>query len=351
MGNFGVFAAWVGILASILAIPFSIAANLLTPKVSNWWARKSKKRAEHRVYVLQNRLRWIREYNTDAMRHIHYIIAIRYIVYLVAAFFYGAVVIIALALQWIERLSRYATIGGNVFLVALVVFITILLLKVLRSLNLASERYLLQQDIGIQAQLSRLYEITEPSSSKRAATDAEMSRLARSVTKPPSKQPKLERVDFATVGMPSEGQQLGFDAPKAFAFMLRNSEDRFETHAHNLKASVLLKSADGKEVKIEEAAWFKNEGAKGRCYRQTATIGMLEIAGVVCVIRDGNKFYAALYSDQERVRSGAPLGYGQWDLHISVEGDNVLSEYQGRLQLLPNNSIGFVPLNKASTTE
>lgn len=37
MERLGVFAAWVGIVAFVLAIPMAVCANLLTPHVKEWW--------------------------------------------------------------------------------------------------------------------------------------------------------------------------------------------------------------------------------------------------------------------------------------------------------------------------
>jgi hypothetical protein len=53
MDNLGIFSAWVGIVAFILAIPISIAANLLTPKVHSWWATTSQRRRERRILYLK----------------------------------------------------------------------------------------------------------------------------------------------------------------------------------------------------------------------------------------------------------------------------------------------------------
>lgn len=292
------------------------------------------------------------------MRQIHYITAIRYVVYLLAVFFYGAALVIGWSAQWIDNLllaiapteqakpfidglSRQITTVTYVILVIAVFAVTFLFLLVLKYLNLASERYLLRQDIDIQAQLSRLYEITKADT---VSLPQASSPRPQPVLGP--KEPKLVRSTFSTVGMKSEAQQLGFDAPTAFALFLQNEEQRFETHAHNLHASMILKFAGGKEVKVDEAPWFKNTGGGSSFYHQSVTIGMLDSAGVVCVIRSGRKFYTALYCDSEKVKSGIELAYGQWELTIKVEGDNLTGEYSAQLQLLPNGSVGLTPLDK-----
>jgi hypothetical protein len=42
MDKFGAFAAWVGIAAFFLAVPMAVVANLLTPKMSEWLATRSR---------------------------------------------------------------------------------------------------------------------------------------------------------------------------------------------------------------------------------------------------------------------------------------------------------------------
>jgi hypothetical protein len=46
----------VGILALILAIPMAVLANMLTPRVQNWWASTSVKRRQKRIARLQGQL-------------------------------------------------------------------------------------------------------------------------------------------------------------------------------------------------------------------------------------------------------------------------------------------------------
>ena len=46
----------IGILAFLLAVPMSIAANVLTPRVSLWWARTSVLRKNRRIARLKARL-------------------------------------------------------------------------------------------------------------------------------------------------------------------------------------------------------------------------------------------------------------------------------------------------------
>jgi hypothetical protein len=57
MDRFGVFAAWVGIVAFLLAIPMGVVSSLLAPKVLAWWAATTHKRASRRIRWLKYFLR------------------------------------------------------------------------------------------------------------------------------------------------------------------------------------------------------------------------------------------------------------------------------------------------------
>ena len=63
--KFGIFAAWVGVCALFLAVPMSIAANLLTPKVQRWWATTTASRARSRLEELRKKKADIEEEKKD----------------------------------------------------------------------------------------------------------------------------------------------------------------------------------------------------------------------------------------------------------------------------------------------
>jgi hypothetical protein len=56
MDKFGYFAAWVGILGVLLAIPLTVLGNILTPKLVEWWSKSSAARRAHRVKVLKGEI-------------------------------------------------------------------------------------------------------------------------------------------------------------------------------------------------------------------------------------------------------------------------------------------------------
>jgi hypothetical protein len=47
----------IGVLALVLAVPLSIAANLLTPRIQNWWSRRSQRALKSRIAQLQETLK------------------------------------------------------------------------------------------------------------------------------------------------------------------------------------------------------------------------------------------------------------------------------------------------------
>lgn len=47
------FFGWATILAILLAIPLSVAANIITPKIQEWWATTSEARKTRRVVQLR----------------------------------------------------------------------------------------------------------------------------------------------------------------------------------------------------------------------------------------------------------------------------------------------------------
>src|SRR6266446_5865614 len=66
MDNWSFMFGWIGLSAFLLAIPMSVAANLLTPKVKNWWAIKTYARATKRLAFLEARLEILKLYKEDS---------------------------------------------------------------------------------------------------------------------------------------------------------------------------------------------------------------------------------------------------------------------------------------------
>jgi hypothetical protein len=59
MDHFDYFVGWIGIVAFLLAIPMSILANMLTPKIQAWWANTSSARKARRIQYLQREIPWL----------------------------------------------------------------------------------------------------------------------------------------------------------------------------------------------------------------------------------------------------------------------------------------------------
>ncbi len=52
----------ISVAALILALPLTVASNLLTPKFRNWWASRSVFRLQERIYKLQQTLEDLEKY-------------------------------------------------------------------------------------------------------------------------------------------------------------------------------------------------------------------------------------------------------------------------------------------------
>jgi hypothetical protein len=53
----------IGVVAFFLSVPMSVLANLLTPRVQNWWALRSKNAARKRIASLERNLWRISQYH------------------------------------------------------------------------------------------------------------------------------------------------------------------------------------------------------------------------------------------------------------------------------------------------
>src|ERR1039458_4719054 len=47
---------WISIFTLFVAVPFGIVANLLTPKIRDWWAARSRRSLAARIEVLESEL-------------------------------------------------------------------------------------------------------------------------------------------------------------------------------------------------------------------------------------------------------------------------------------------------------
>jgi hypothetical protein len=160
--------------------------------------------------------------------------------------------------------------------------------------------------------------------------------------------PVLERADFSTVGLgDSELKAPGLEAPVGFAFFIRNSEERYETCAQNLTASLTLRSVAGREFHIDSAPWFHNRSgiSPGRYFCAGTSLSMSEIAGIVCAVRRDAHFYTALYANDTTVSEGQRIACGEWDLDLKIEGDNIQEQFKGKLRFSPNGSVAFGPVD------
>jgi len=86
--DFTLFVARIGILAFLLAIRMSIAANIVTPRIAAWWAVTSRARRGRRVELLRMRVVAYRHLLRPDQRHESFVRAVRSIVYVLVGFTY-----------------------------------------------------------------------------------------------------------------------------------------------------------------------------------------------------------------------------------------------------------------------
>jgi len=70
----------IGVLALLLAIPLSIIANLITPKIKDWWATTSDHRRETRIAKLQLAVTEIGVFRSAEFRQEMFLFGVRWLV-------------------------------------------------------------------------------------------------------------------------------------------------------------------------------------------------------------------------------------------------------------------------------
>lgn len=79
MDNWGWFFGWVTVLAIVLAVPLSVAANLLTPKLQAWWATTSERRRVKRLSKLNAAIEDIPRFRSAVYRQEKFLAGMRYL--------------------------------------------------------------------------------------------------------------------------------------------------------------------------------------------------------------------------------------------------------------------------------
>jgi len=97
---------WIGIAAFLLAIPMAVVANLLTPRVQNWWAGRNKKAAAKRLDRLANWQRLVAD--AEPNEHVAFILrqALYALGYFFAATLYANMVFAVLILRKVNSISH-----------------------------------------------------------------------------------------------------------------------------------------------------------------------------------------------------------------------------------------------------
>ena len=94
MGKYSWVFGWLGLLAFILAVPMSIAANMLTPLVNSWWATTSQQRLKSRINKLEEQIQDANTAEALAQMIVHCTLAVIYLI--MAAMFGGLYTLVLL---------------------------------------------------------------------------------------------------------------------------------------------------------------------------------------------------------------------------------------------------------------
>ena len=79
MSTIGFIAMWASIIGVLLALPLSILAGLLTPKVERWWATTSDRRRDKRMARLKADLEDIPRFRSAVSRQENFLWGMRFL--------------------------------------------------------------------------------------------------------------------------------------------------------------------------------------------------------------------------------------------------------------------------------
>lgn len=124
-----------------------------------------------------------------------------------------------------------------------------------------------------------------------------------------------------------------------------------------MRAAITYEPFYGEKLRAPKACWSYSLGVSNprTLYSDSVSIGMLEMKAVVILIVQGDKFFIPepQWSDYSSrgysnlgVTPGQPLEYGEWKITIQLDGDNYASEFQYKMNLLPDGSSGWAALAK-----
>jgi hypothetical protein len=167
----GTIVAWIGIIAFVLAIPMSIFANIVSPRVLEWWALTNLSRRNHRIVKLrQQRFKWSTLIHASC-RQQSYINGIRWLLFALSLFVTFLFGLVFIGGTWLVRLSLSMAHANTIniapesllyykilvwFTVVVVVIIQAVLLKALFRINRASKWHLANRLVDVEMELERL---------------------------------------------------------------------------------------------------------------------------------------------------------------------------------------------------
>ncbi len=136
------------------------------------------------------------------------------------------------------------------------------------------------------------------------------------------------------------------------AFEVRNSELRYESSVHMLKAEMLFKPFRGEPLPKCTgifAVKMKDDDGKDRWYFTPLTsVGMGSVAYLLVIVKlEDYKFYTLKYEDLNAIID-LQLPLGEWTVDIKLTADNAFKETSFKLGLRPDGSVSLHPLVDSS---
>jgi hypothetical protein len=129
--------------------------------------------------------------------------------------------------------------------------------------------------------------------------------------------------------------------PNAIGFTVQvlNDERRFDTVAHNVRASLIFRHSLGDVVKISPALWVLSEPGGNRKLTDCVSIGMGEERPLLILFWHSSNiptFFLTTSRIPIRYSDASRLVLGEWKVDIALQGDNVKHFSKKRLSLGPN---------------
>jgi len=154
--------------------------------------------------------------------------------------------------------------------------------------------------------------------------------------------PKLE-CEFASsdINLPSCPHS------SVIALALRNSELRYDSSVHKLRADMVFKPFRGdplaKRAGIFSVKMKDDDGKDKWCFTPLTSIGMGGVAHLLVIVKqEDGRFYSLKYEDHNAVID-QQLPLGEWTVDLTLTADNALKEGSFKLGLRPDGAMSLHP--------